>query len=218
VTNLPYLGGTRDALPVQSTGASSAKRHVPARLQHEDQNWPLRRVVFFTVWRPDDLAELESQLRKGLQPIDTQRSMAEVNAHTAQRSEQYRALKGLAGTISTPCVTGHLLASGSAEIMPHAIPDRDAYLPSFVIRQFGSGGVAGLEVKRDADGRPLPPVWRGMTIRVRSREPLAVVTLHAIGNVGPPVAGPRSNPNVTTYWKVADEHEPPVQFRIERSH
>lgn len=158
------------------------------------------------------LAEERAQLKKFLitsrDPREIQRAMAEVNAAAASRS----------AWISKQCVTGHLLASGTAEVMPHGIDPQVEYVPRFVKRSLGAMGIVGFTFKPDAYGRRLPPQWKGMTANRQGKatRDQIFVGSNAFANVGEPIStGTPSNFHV--FWKIAEENEPErVTFQIHR--
>jgi hypothetical protein len=118
----------------------------------------------------DDLKKL---ITGNAAPKTIESAMAQANVETSRRST----------TISSQCVTGHLLPSGEAEITPHGMRDDVEYMPGFVKRSLTFAGIRGFNVKY-SDGRPLPPVWVGMTARVQGTGKAAVTaTINAFRNI-----------------------------------
>lgn len=138
--------------------------------------------------------------KRNADPKVIRANLAEVNAKAAQR----------AVGISEECVTGHLLPSGTAEIQPHGIGDREAYLPGFVIRDLVKNGIIGFVPKYDEEGNPLPPRWVGMTARIqgaRGRN-ATVGVIHAVRNVGKPLSDGIKRKGQAAAWKIAGPDEP----------
>ena len=141
------------------------------------------------------------------QPRHIHALLAKVNRAAAQRS--------INQTISKQCVTGHLLPSGSAELIPHEINDQSEYMPGFVKRHLLANGVYGFNCRCDITGNPLAPKWVGMTAKVQGRGKKAVVlTIHSIRNVEEPLSQ-GSPTNTGVFWKYAEANDPPfVTFQI----
>lgn len=155
---------------------------------------------------PEELSNLKKMLASNRPPKEIQRVMAEVNASAAGRSE----------VISRECVTGHLLASGTAEITPHGINEGTEYVPSFVKRSLSTSGIEGFVPKIDALGQPLPARWKGTTAALRKthRSSEFVAVVHAFSNVAEPF-GPGPVGNGQLFWKIAEENEPrTVRFEV----
>jgi len=74
---------------------------------------------------------------------------------------------GRCAGISRECVTGRLLPTGAAAVMPHAIDDQAEYVPGFIRRHFAAQGVRGFIQKVGRDGKPLPPGWVQMAAKVQ---------------------------------------------------
>jgi hypothetical protein len=154
--------------------------------------------------RDEDIKQLKKMLVANCPPLEVQAAIATVNGEAANRSR----------TISKACITGHLLPTGAAEVMPHTVDVWGEYLPGFVKRDLAAQGIRGFNRKVDQNGNQLSPKWRGMTA-TRARGPRrrqeAAVTIHAIGNVeGPPLTGGTSGyktGNSQAFWKVAGKDE-----------
>lgn len=169
---------------------------------HDDQGQPLSTVnnmqshfvaaqttVLVRGWEPAVLPKetdnLRESLQNGVDPLQLQIQMAEVNEAAAGRSS----------TISRECVTGHLLSDGSGEVTPRGISDAAAYMPPFVRRSLQNHGIRGFLCKSDARGNRLSPYWVGMTLK---RDEIALLMLHAIRNVTEPCTAVIQSP---LFWK-----------------
>jgi hypothetical protein len=156
---------------------------------------------------PNEAEHLRGILAANRKPSEIHEALAEAIAAASGRSS----------TISRECVTGHLLPTGAAEIMPHGISDKAEYLPGFVKRNLTASGISGFKCKLDENGKPLPPRWVGMTAKIQGGPKDAVVgVLHSIRNVeGPMSSGIPGAAKV--FWKVAGDNEPDqYTFQIQR--
>jgi hypothetical protein len=147
----------------------------------------------------EEKEQLKALLRRNTDQRVIRESLAAVNANAAQRSVG----------ISQECVTGFLLPSGAVEIGPHGITDQEAYLPSFVIKEFMKHGIVGFMPEYDEHGTPLPPRWVGMTARIQGVKADAIVgVIHALRNVGEPIRDGIGRKDTAMFWKVAGPNEP----------
>lgn len=124
---------------------------------------------------PDEISALRTALQGGIDPIQIQLLIASVNEAAAGRST----------TISRKCVTGHLLRNGDGEMAPRGIPDTTEYMPLFVRRQLQVGDFRGFLLKQDTHGRPLPPYWVGMTLKIQND---VFATVNAVRNIDGPAS------------------------------
>jgi hypothetical protein len=149
---------------------------------------------------PEEVERLTRMLREGRPVPEIHAALAEVNRDAAGRSVM----------ISPECVTGHLLASGSAAVSPHGIEDKVEYVPGFVQRELAAKGITGLKLKVGEDGKPLPPRWVAMTARIhgKRRRRQIVATLHVFRNVEELLKTGETPRNWTVFAKRAGESEP----------
>jgi hypothetical protein len=149
---------------------------------------------------PEEIKRLKTMLRKNFGSRDVENAMAEINAAVATRTT----------TVSRQCVTGSLLASGSAAVVPHSIDEGREYLPEFVKRHLAANGILGYKHKFDEDGNTLLPRWVQMAAKVQGgRGKYAnIVVGYEIANVGDLIGGGVKPKNSAVASKVAGENEP----------
>jgi hypothetical protein len=145
--------------------------------------------------------EERQQLRRLLESTDAgsvRKSLSEVNERVAVRST----------TISRQCVVGNLHPTGRGGVEPYGIDDQTEYMPPFVWDSLVRHGVTALELRPDAQGKPLPPYWVSASLTVQNG---FVVFIYAIRNVASIVGGGDNTTGASVWWKVAGENEqPPV--------
>lgn len=156
----------------------------------------------------DDIA-IEFKEREDLKLIMSKNSdyqiirkgMYQANIRASQRSK----------LISEQCVTGYLLASGSLEIGPHGINDKESYFPEFVKKDLIKQGIVGFKVKTDILGNHLPLKWIGMTAKIikdKNTNRNVVLNLYAIRNTKGFVHDGKKHRGTKLFYKIAGKNEP----------
>jgi hypothetical protein len=155
---------------------------------------------------PEERSKLEKMVtaKHGFRDISVYRDinaeLADLNATIAQRSSG----------ISQSCVVGHLLKSGSADVIPYRVDMWGEYVPDFVKRHLTAIGVDSIKRKVDGNGRPLPPKWRSMSAKVQNIQGNDVaVVIHGFANLEEELLLSGVLPNNTQiFTKTVEENEP----------
>jgi hypothetical protein len=124
------------------------------------------------------------------------RLLAQTNASVSRRSN----------TVSEPCVTGCVVASGDGSILPSGIPP-GKYLPGFIEKGFIRNGWTGFKLKCADKGNSLPPRWKQSATKFDTQN-LSSLELLEIENILEPIGGGERSPGRHAWWRIAGENEP----------